>query len=535
MCKKKIKIIIRTCLILVLGMTTVFGTFTNNTKLAMAGSSKVAVLSPEVSVSGSSINEGDFIVAGGVYAKDGKVIFDDKCSVNASLFAKTKINNLKKYGLTSMMEMSITLNITSLANGGKISIAFGLPNARSSVGSADSAEVAVTYENNKLNIAVNEYAVQGQPTVLSNAAYSMFSLNSDIVFNMNIDTNNKIYLSAECKETQSGKMAILSGRPLSIDPVGYISFASFSTEAAKNNFKLSDMSVTAYAYDVVETVDHYLETFDNGMYNANMFYSASNSSPIAPSKIYVENGQLVFRNVGRGYFTTREKYSNFELKFDIVDLYRKGILNEDGSIQQLISHWFMIGFGVDEYNAPATCAIPATFLQFEGLPEGKKDTPSNHITGDAVVKDRYVLWNNGTAVDVADMHKLPDSWSVWNEDIGDATVNIKFIVVDGVVSLYAKLDSATEYTLFYKYELGTMQTGYVRLYTYGQEEGQIDANTSILNMTIDNFEITNLDNEAVKLTKPAPQYKSNVMQMGKDYIYTTEPDSDDLLNNKLAK
>lgn len=535
--KGKIGNVCRVCAVLVLATFAFFGMTTSNTAPVYAGSSKVAVLTPNVSVSGSSINEGDFIKEGGVYAKDGKAIFDDNCSVTAKLLAKTKINNLKKYGLTSLMEMSITLNVSSIADGGKISFAFGLNSARNVVGSADSAEIAITYESNKLNIAVNEYVNEDNPKAVSaKSAYSMFSLNSDITFNMNIDVNNKVYLSAECKEAQSGKIDILRGRPLTIDAAGYVSITSFSTESAKNNFKLFDMSVTGYAYDVVETVDHYLETFDNGTYNANMFYSESTGSPLSPSKIYVENGRLVFRNVGKGYFTTREQYSNFELKFDIVDLYREGLLNDDGSIKQLISHWFMIGFGVDEYNAPASERIPATFLQLEGMPLHSDSAPSDHITGEATNKDRYVLWNNGAAADVASMRKLDGSWSIWDNDyVGDATVNVKFTVIDGVISLYAKLDTATEYTLLYNYDLGTMQTGYVRLYTYGQESGEITRTSSLLNMTIDNFEITNLDNDAVKLTKPAPEYKSNVLQMGEDFVYTTTPDSGDLLNNKLAK
>ena len=304
------------------------------------------------------------------------------------------------------------------------------------------------------------------------------------------------------------------------------------------------MDITAYAYEIAETVDHYLETFDKNSYNANMFYSETTASGISPSKIYVEDGKLVFRNVGQGFFTTKEKYSNFELKFDIVDLYRKGEVDEDGNISKLISHWFMIGFGVDNYKDPPSERIQATFLQFEGLP-GSTD----HLTGDVAGgrKDTYILWNNGSAVAEKDekgeniglksMNENPaeGKFSLWNDEyIQGETVNLKFTVVDGVITLYYKLASQTEYVMQYQHNLGTTQMGYVRIYSYGG--GSIDSKTSsVLNMTIDNFEITNLDNDAVKILKNPPIYKSNVVAATPDYTYTTTPDASDLLNNKLKK
>ena len=54
-----------------------FMTGLNNLISVDAGSSQVYVVS-HVSVSGDNINGGDFKIEGGVYAKDGKVVFDGK-------------------------------------------------------------------------------------------------------------------------------------------------------------------------------------------------------------------------------------------------------------------------------------------------------------------------------------------------------------------------------------------------------------------------------------------------------------------------
>ena len=376
----------------------------------------------------------------------------------------------------------------------------------------------------------------------------MLPINTSITLDMSVDVNGKIYATVSCEKLGYYNIKILDGVPLEIDPQGYVAFASLPAENnGDNEFRVYDMSVTAYAYDTVETVDYYKETFDSGSYNANMFYSQTTSSPIYPSKIAVEDGKLVFRNVGQGYFTTREKFSNFELKFDIIDLYREGVKDSAGNIVKLISNWFMIGFGVDNYNDPPSERINATFLHFSGMPLDEPSNRSNHYSGKVIktatgedisgqVKDKYFLYNNGSVVDAKYMSGDINAgiFSLWdNGYIQDRTVNLKLTVVDGVITLEYKLKGDEDYVKQYEYELGTMQTGYVRIYSYGDGSGSVTEYTGVLNMTIDNFEITNLENDAVKLVKVRPIFKSNVKPKTSDYLYTTVPDASDLLSNKL--
>ena len=510
-----------------------------------AGASKVYVAS-SASVRGDEINGGDFIIDGGVYAEDSKVVFDKKSAKSARLLAKTRINNLKDYGITELFDMSATFDFAALPDGGKAMFLFGLERSSNGAGSAGSGEVAFSYDHdqNSICIEVNEYVTANIPkAVAEKHTYNMFSLNTAITFNMTVDVYGKVYASVSCAESGVDNIDVLDGKTLKIDPKGYVAFASQSAgtaDAQKNVFRVYDIAVTAFAYDVVETVDHYIETFDEGSYNANMFYSQTTSSPIYPAKIAAEDGKLVFRNVGQGYFTTKEQYSNFELKFDITDMYREGKKDDSGNIEQLISHWFMIGFGVDNYNDPPSERIQATFLQLEGLPSDTATNRSNHFTGEVQngVKNRYVLWNNANAVSGSIKSMTGNTsegiFSLWDKDyIVNETVNIKFTVVDGVITLEYKLASRTEYVEQYRFDLGTMQTGYVRLYSYGAGSGSLTEYTSVLNMTIDNFEITNLDNDAVKLVKAEPIYRSNVQPHTPDFNYTTVPDASDLLNNKL--
>jgi hypothetical protein len=258
------------------------------------------------------------------------------------------------------------------------------------------------------------------------------------------------------------------------------------------------------------------------------------------SGIYVKDNQLVFRNVSQGYFGTREKFSNFELKFDVTDMNRVAEYDEEDNLIEVISHWFMIGFGVDNYNDPPSERNLATYLMLESLSGNSASRPIDHEVG-TPRNDRYVLYNDaitGTSTNIASFYAQPNAYSLWDATkIGDKTVSLKFTVVDGLIELFFKLEGEADYVKVYSYDLGITQTGHIRIYTYGT--GGVDSMgfkyTSTLNMTIDNLEITNLDNDAVKLVKAAPAYRSNVTPPVKDFVYKTVTDDSDLLINKLKK
>lgn len=506
----------------------VIGTcFSTATIDAFAGATKSYVTST-TSVNNDSINTGDFFVNGKVYAKDSKMVFDDKCNVKASVVSKAQIKNLKEYGMPDMFTMTATVNIKSIVAGGKMAFAFGLKNSNA-LGEEGSAEIAFTYDNG-IYLEVNEYKNGAAQAFVTKQKYTLLSLNTDIDITLKVESSGKIYLSLQCN---GNDIKVLSGKPLNIDAQGSIGVFSVSNENGKNHFTVADMETLAYVYETPLTVESYTENFDNG-YNANMFYSESSASPLKPSKITVEDGQLKFRNVATGYFTTKEVFSNFELTFDVTDFGRKAKYDEKGNITQLVSSWFMIGFGVDNYNDPASERLQATFLQFDYIPMNSAERYIDHENPtESMLNKRYVLYNNGAAVHTSSMSEK----NLWNEEYSAGkTVNVKLVVEDGVISLYHKLEDESDYgEPLYSYDLGITQTGYVRIFTYGDTSVPSQGIQTIasFNMTIDNFKIRNLDNPNVMQVKSAPVYKSNSLEFTKDYVYTTVPDENDLLGNKL--
>ena len=259
---------------------------------------------------------------------------------------------------------------------------------------------------------------------------------------------------------------------------------------------------------------------------------------MSPSSLSVEDGKLVFRNTAEAYFTTKYQYSNFELTFDISDLYNEAEFNEFGEPTKLISNWFGIAFGVDTIDQPASATVPlSSWLQFEGVP-----IYSNPPYGEDHTKvwgnPRYVMWETGNARDIQPMYGANGkSFSLWNKnDVRGNTVNVKFTMTDGLAELYYRIDGDDDWgTPYYSYDLGAVRTGYVRIFTWGDTELNPKgmAYQSMANFKIDNFSIKNTDNEAAKRVAETPGYKSNIRDKTPDFDYTTVTDKNDLLGEKL--
>lgn len=488
-----------------------------NTKIgADAGSSRVYVVS-EASITKNTISTGSFFISGDVTANNGKAVFGKTAEVS-SLFAKAKIRNLKEYGVSELFSMNLKLNISEIAANGRYSVCFGLKNIREYVGSANSFDVEFTY-NDGMYVGVNYYDANGnQSSIYKKQKFGALSLNKDISLSVTVTTDNKLTVRINGD-------AYVSNRSVS-DASGYVAFYS---EGA-NKVTLSDAEVISYKYDAPATID-YVETFDNG-YNANVFSSQSKASPMSPSSLSVEDGKLVFKNTAEAYFTTKYQYSNFELTFDISNLYSEAEFNELGEPTKLISNWFGIAFGVDSVDLSAAATVPLTsWLHFEGVPIDQDHSKTWDYP-------RYVMWENGTARDVQSMYGANGkSFSLWNKhDVQGRTINVKLTMTDGLVELYYRIDGDYDWgTPYYSYNLGAVRTGYVRIFTWGDtalhEKGL--AYQAVANFTIDNFSIKNTDNEAARKVAETPGYKSNIRNKTPDFDYTTKPDKGDLLGEKL--
>lgn len=496
-----------------------------NAVTAKAGSSEVYIAS-STSIDDTSINSGDFLTTGKVAAENGKAKFNT-LSEKEKLTTKTKAFNLKEYGVTTLLDFSSTLNFSSFAEDGNFSMAFGLNNLKNETGAEDSFAVKVNYDSasKKFSIGVSEYTKDGEISVYASTVIGAIKINRDVTFKVFVDTDCNLTVSV-LPTGASSETKLVSGYGLNVNPEGYISYIS----SGRNEITLSDPQILVYEYDAPETID-YTETFDKNGYNSNVFYSASTASPITPSSLSVENGALRFKNTAAAYISTRYKYSNFELSFDITDMARTATFDDNGNVVSLINSWFGIAFGVNSIDeAPDTTTRYSTWLQLGRVVPGVENfvKPANV---------HYLLWdNNGNWNNVTDPQYMTD-FNPWSTKYDGEVINVKFAVTDGLVELFMKTDGDPDWgEPYFTYDFGKVKTGYVRIFTAGNtgiETKGIEYN-DVGNFTIDNLSIKDTDHENAKTLLPTPEYKSNLWRKTPDYDYKTKPDDKDLIGNKIS-
>ena len=488
----------------------------SNVISADAGASRANVAS-EATVVDGRINTGDFMIDGGVSAEGATMIFKDSCSV----IGKTKINNLGKFGVKTLFQGNLSLEFTALAeNGGVFSVCFGLQGLTESRTSKGVLEMRF-FEDNGINFVVYEHCDEGISNVLLSSRPLQVCNGQEgdtAALAFNVTSTGELTLSMNGEANP-----IIEGKKLYEGGDGY--FAMFSE--GENLVKVSDMSLYGYSYDTPENVN-YTETFDNGGYNSNVFYSTSKVSPLSPSYLTVEDGALKFSNTAGAHITTRHAYSNFEMEFDVTDLQREAVYDENGNITKLISNWFAIAFGVDNPDQAPESTIPMSVcLQLEGM---RSDEVTDQTQPNAA--PRLILWDKGTPQHITDM-----PYNIWDASFKNKIVNVKFSIDDGVIQLWMKTSEDAKYgDPVFEYNLGYTPSGHVRVYTWGQTAtlAQGLQYNSIANFTMDNLSIKNTDYEgAKKLT--TVEYKSNVMEATPDYEYTTQPDENDLLINRWER
>lgn len=490
-----------------------FAPCVENTISAEAGASRSNVAS-EATVVDGHINTGDFLINGGVYGEGAKIVFDQSCAEKASVVGKTKINNLGDLGVKTMIQGSMRLELNSLAqNSGVFSVCFGLQGLSAKRNSEGVVEMRF-YEDNGINFVVCEHCSAEISNVLfSSRQFSNVQKGDVAKLDFSVLANGDFSLSLNGEE-------IVENKPLYEKGDGY--FAIFSE--GKNEVKVSDLSLYGYSYDTPENVN-YTENFDNGGYNANVFYSMSKVSPLSPSYLTVEDGALKFSNTAGAHITTRHAYSNFEIVFDVTELQRTALYDENGNVEKLISNWFSIAFGVDNPDqAPESTNPMAVSLQVEGMPSDERtdQTKPNE-------NPRLILWDKGTPQIITDM-----PYNIWDASFEGKVVNVKFSICDGEIKLWMKASEENWGEPVFAYDLGYTPSGHVRLYTWGQSATLPNGlkYNSIANFTIDNLSVKNTDYEGAKRLTTV-EYKSNIIQSAPDYSYTTQPDENDLLINRL--
>ncbi len=514
--KRKLLLLSSFPLIFALGLAASFGLASTPSFPVLAGSSLRYALSSSTVVD-SRINSGDLRTSGEVKGEDSTLVLGEGKAI-----AKMKINNYVDAGLENVYNASFDVNIKTLDEGGSFRICSGLPGVSSSYDGEGSLVIEIENKFGFYFLSVTEYLGEGIANELCKKAEASWIKEAKALsFLIRFETDGTYNLSINGVKILTDAKALSSG-------AGYFGFMS---EGA-NEIRISSLNVYGYTYSSPENVPSYLETFDEekGHYNANYFYSSSSAAPISPSYLAVDEdtGYLHFSNVGNSQITTRYMYSNFSLEFEIPEMQKEVIKDDEGNILSPITSNFGISWGESNVtDDPGNTWMYHTWIHFENLAN------SNSIDHTVQNDMPFVtLYSSRSA-----LHRivLPEEYRFFSPK-ETRIPTIKITMIDGVVDLYLKWDEGEYGASFFHYDLGQTEEGYVRILTLGDSSlpsSGIKYLTSN-NFSIDNLTLKNLDAESYR-QQTSVGYKANGIAGGSDFDYSTTTDDGDLIANKLGE
>ncbi|MBE7058900.1 MAG: hypothetical protein E7387_07360 [Ruminococcaceae bacterium] len=366
----------------------------------------------------------------------------------------TKILAEKDDAYPNMAEISCNVRFTSLPDDEYFSIGFGLDSIESYSEEPDSTEL-VFKNNDGLAMGAIYYDADGNKNEIApfkrvGSVTSPFLLSVILTCDGHIkaNINGKEVLSAAIPESCEGR-------------IGFLQSGNCGAE-------IKNLQAVFHKYERPQNSD-YVETFEEGVYNDELFTTAYYGSARSPAGMNVEeygsSKVLMYRNAGRCYFGTKQQYSNFELTFDIPYISRETKKDEDGNIILVPCGPFCISFGdvAQDFNG----------WQFT------TSTELVHFTLNTV-------WG---------YNHNPEKFRVPYSEMGffDPNTNegfsVKIKMVDGNFSLGLKKLADKEFKEVATAYYDNFRTGYIKFWSTGES-----------NIAIDNISLKNLDSNP-KLTE----------------------------------
>ncbi len=266
-------------------------------------------------------------------------------------------------------------------------------------------------------------------------------------------------------------------------PAALIGLAQTGAYTDENNYATATLTKfdVKNAYYTSARTTNLREKFDAAALNAEEWYMSGLG-------IGVKDGKLNFDDASQSTFiSTRYKYSNFEMKFDLTDLKRTQTLSETGGLVKAASSSFLMCFGIDVISPEAITGYDSAtnnggrWTRFDGqvYADGK--------------------WNGKTVVqydkvNAAKTQNLSDDYNLWNPAFDGRVANVRIKMVDGLYECALKWADETDYETVVTYDMGNTPYGYI---IFGG--GWVHSGINGVNCSIDNLEIVNLDKDATLL------------------------------------
>lgn len=400
-------------------------------------------------VDGQLNNTDWFDAEDSTYAEDGKLILPADEYANTRVISKIIAQEDTAY--ETMFQVSAKLKITELPEGDKFIFAMGLDSIEACSEEAGNVEVEIT-NNGTLQIDVTVYDENGDAKVV--AAPENMDVKVGSVFSLTVTATTDKELQVAVNEknvVRLPKVEGLTGR------IGFLQTGNCGAEISA-----CDANFTQYERPENPNIS---EDFETEVFNKNWFTTNFITSVRYPAYVAVEeldgNKVLMYHNAKLTYFGTKYAYSNFELTFDVPYYLRNQVKDGSGNTISSPTSEFLVSFGDDAVNfngfgyATSTEAVRFT----KDVAHGLNHTPEKFRT----------QYSNRGYFDPA----TNDGFSVLIR------------VVDGHLEVGTKALNSEKFDIIAQADYEDFRAGYIKIWSVN------DAN-----FAIDNFKLTNLDNDA---------------------------------------
>ncbi len=472
--------------------------------VARAGSSETTVA--DRSSYSSGIDGATWLNFGQVKGENGKIIFDDDVKENGRLVAATKIQDYSDCGMPEIFNAEYGITITDIPEekGSRFGVAYGLNDMEDKLGAAGSTEIYFVKSEGALKVGISRYSADGEVKIVEPTAFDGITFGNRFTLNVTLDSDSVMNATVSAS---GGAKKVLADKS---NPLNFAHSTEGYTAIGQNGkcaAEVSSVNIKAYRYFNAETPLEITENFDNGHYNRNAFFTRSQMDDAKgyAGGCYVKDGALKF-DVLSSFISTVYHYSNFELTFDLVDVQRENVLDNNGNVQTpaVNDSWLGISFGSEE----------------------NRGTFDNHMRNANVLtmsgkESSYRMWtpypNRTELFNYPEAYKTPEM-QILSKDNAGKVYNYKVAMKDGLFTASYKLSTEENYPAvpLVSYDLGYTPYGSVAIIAY-----------VFTGYTIDNIKIVNTDYAPQEVTI---SYEENGMKQTEDFNYEDKWSDSDLVS-----
>ena len=408
---------------------------------------------------------------GDVVAENGVLVFPKESSEETRLVWKTTARDSGIYD--KLATANASLQFTALAEGKTFALSYGLKTVEAMSG--DSGNVEITFSNQGgIAVSVIAFDDNGDEVVIAKTQKISASLKSNISIQSTLFSNGTISVNVAGKTICNKASIPVSGE----GRIGFVQTGSCGV-------RVSDVNFTIYDYDSPENcnID---EDFDDGEYNKNELSVNQPSPKYYPSGAYITDYKgekaLIFQNSNVAYLTTKYKYSNFEMSYDVLYQKNEASLNENGEVVEKKMDNYLIRYGCDSDSMTA-------------------------IRWEAGVYAGMLVVGNGSKIASGDIVGRSEEHLFGNAENAEKGYSVKLSMIDGELNVWIKWLEETEWThmLTDNNAQGVTPNGFIQI--IGQDGA---------NVVFDNIKITNKDAKSKVIE---PEYDSNIFKNVKDVEY----------------